>query len=97
MVSQNTFVSFARGGNLTDKNGNKLPKVKDTDPLLNSIKNSKDPNDIPNQSFDTNPPFKLTDVVKTGDFGGMGGKGPSGADWENIITKNFNELALVRL
>ena len=90
--NQNTFVSFAKDGNLTDKNGNKLPKVKDTDPLLNSIKNAKNPSDIPNQSFNTNPPFKLTDVVKTGDFGGIGGKGPGGADWENIITKNFNEL-----
>ena len=90
--NQNTFVSFAKDGNLSDKNCNKLPKVKDTDPLLNLIKNGKNPSDIPNQSFDTSPPFKLTDVVKTGDFGGLGGKGPSGADWENIITKHFNEL-----
>ena len=90
--NQNKFVSLAKTGELTDKSGKKLPKVKDTDSLLSSIKNAKDPKDIPNTSFETNPPFKLTDVLKTGDFGGLGGKGPSGADWENIITKYFNEL-----
>ena len=48
--------------------------------------------DIPNTRFDTNPPFKLSDVQKTDDFGGLGGKGPSGADWEDIITHHYNVL-----
>ena len=90
--NQTTFISLATKGELLGKDGKKLPKVKDTDSLLSAIKNAKEPSDIPNTSFETNPSFKLTDVVKTGDFGGLGGKGPSGADWENIITKHFNEL-----
>jgi hypothetical protein len=90
--NQKTFVSLAVKGELLGKDGKNLPKVKTTDSLLTSIKNAKELSDIPNTPFETNPPFKLTDVVKTGDFGGIGGKGPSGADWENIITKEFNEL-----
>ena len=90
--NQKTFVSLAVKGELLGKDGKNLPKVKNTDSLLASIKTAKELSDIPNKSFETNPPFRLTDVVKTGDFGGIGGKGPSGADWENIITKHFNEL-----
>mgnify|MGYP001408794143 CR=1 FL=1 len=90
--NQKNFVSMAIAGKLVDKGGKPLPKVKKTDPLLVSIKNAKEKTDIPNTRFDTNPPFKLSDVQKTDDFGGLGGKGPSGADWENIITKHFNEL-----
>ena len=90
--NQNKFVSLAIKGELVDKNGKKLPKVKSDDPLLVSIKNAKTKEEIPNKNFDTTPSFKLTDVLKTGDFGGLGGKGPSGADWENIIVKHFNEL-----
>ena len=95
--NQKNFVSMAIAGKLVDKGGNPLPKVKKTDPLLVSIKNAKEISDIPNASqkggrFDTDPSFKLSDVQKTDDFGGVGGKGPSGAAWENIITKHFNEL-----
>jgi len=90
--NQTTFVDLATQGKLVDTKGNSLPKVKSDDPFLVSIKNAKDKNDIPNRkSFDTNPPFKLSDVEKTSEFGGLGGKGPTGAQWESIITSRFNK------
>ena len=37
--------------------------------------------------------FTIKQLVKTSMFGGKGSTGePSGADWENIITRHFNEL-----
>ena len=90
--NQTTFVDLATQGKLVDTKGSPLPKVKSDDPFLVSIKNAKDKNDIPNRkSFDTNPPFKLSDVEKTSEFGGLGGKGPTGAQWESIITSRFNK------
>ena len=40
------------------------------------------------------PAIKLTDLTKTGEFGGQGGSGssPSGAEWESLITHQFNLL-----
>ena len=40
------------------------------------------------------PPMKLGDLEKTPEFGGQsgGGKGPTGAEWESLITHQFNRL-----
>jgi len=41
-----------------------------------------------------NPPMKLGDLEKTAEFGGQSGsgKGPNGAEWESLITHQFNKL-----
>ena len=57
--NQNKFVSLAIKGELVDKNGKKLPKVKSDDPLLVSIKNAKTKEEIPNKNFDTTPSFNI--------------------------------------
>ena len=40
------------------------------------------------------PPMKLGDLEKTTEFGGQSGgeKGPTGAEWESLITHQFNRL-----
>ena len=94
-LNKDIFVDLAIKGELSGVDGKSLPKVKSDDPFLVSIKNAKTKEEIPNEKFNTKPEFGLSDVEKTVDFGGQSaaatGK-PKGADWEDIITSEYNKL-----
>ena len=38
------------------------------------------------------PKTSWSNITKTAEYGGQAGKGPTGADWESIITHHLNEL-----
>lgn len=95
--NQKTFIDFALNGKLITPDKEPLPKVKPNDPLLDNIKNAKDKKDVEGTASKlifnkgTKDEFLLGDAQKTQDFGGKG-DAPDGADWESIITTEYNKL-----
>ena len=95
-LNKDIFVDLAIKGELSGVDGKSLPKVKSDDPFLVDIKMATNSAGIPSRKkFNTSPEFGLSNVAKTVDFGGQSaaatGK-PKGADWEDIITSEYNKL-----
>ena len=83
---------------LKDGKTTKITKIKLGDIEYSSIQMSKFKTDYENSekpklSILSPTGLKLSDLTKTPEYGGASaGKGPSGAEWEHVITYHYNKL-----
>ena len=92
--NKNTFIKKAIAGELLDTDGNKIPKIDKNSDLITHLKSatekSSETNELIKKAFGKSLSALSIDKPSNGFAKGSGD--PKGADWENIITKQFNAL-----
>ena len=92
--NKNTFIKKAIAGELLDTDGNKIPKIDKNSDLITHLKSatekSSETNELITKTFGKSLSALSIDKPSNGFAKGKGD--PKGADWENIITKQFNAL-----
>jgi hypothetical protein len=93
--NKNTFIKKAIAGELLDSDGNKIPKIDENSDLITHLKgateSSSETNALIKTAFGKSLSALSIDKPSNG-FAKGSGTDPKGADWENIITKQFNNL-----
>ena len=93
--NKNTFIKKAIAGELLDSDGNKIPKIDENSDLITHLKgateSSSETNTLIKTAFGKSLSALSIDKPSNG-FAKGSGTDPKGADWENIITKQFNVL-----
>ena len=93
--NKDNFIKKAIAGELLDTNGKKIPKIDKNSDLITHLKSatekSPEVNSLIKIAFGKSLTNLSIDKPSNG-FARGSGKDPKGADWENIITKQFNAL-----
>jgi len=93
--NKDNFIKKAIAGELLDTDGNKIPKINKDSDLITHLKgateSSSETNKLIKTAFGKALSALSIDKPSNG-FAKGSGIDPKGADWENIITKQFNTL-----
>ena len=93
--NKDNFIKKAIAGELIDTDGNKIPKIDKNSDLITHLKSATEKSSEVNKLIKTAFGKSLTNLSidkPSNGFARGSGKDPKGADWENIITKQFNAL-----
>ena len=93
--NKDNFIKKAIAGELLDTDGNKIPKIDKNSDLITHLKSATEKSSETNELIKTAFGKSLTNLSidkPSNGFARGSGKDPKGADWENIITKQFNAL-----
>ena len=93
--NKNAFIKKAIAGELLDTDGNKIPKIDKNSDLITHLKGATESSSETNALIKTafgKSLSKLSIDKPSNGFAKGSGTDPKGADWENIITKQFNAL-----